>query len=136
MKLNKLAIISIVVFTLSCTEVFVEDISQEKIQLVAPANNLHTLNQDHTFIWEKIEFVDEYEFQIVSPHFDTIEFINNFDELQENFKDLNLIPGRYQWRVRALNDAGSTDYATRDLEILNSKSDSVRSGPGSNEIIK
>ena len=107
-----------VLLLLGCTEVFIEDISEVQVKLLSPGDSIVTTYTSQTFFWEIVNYAEEYEIQVVSPSFDSIEVFNHHEYLAENFKDLTLPPGTYQWRIRAVNGSGPTKYAQRNLEII------------------
>jgi len=104
---------SIFVFLMSnsCTEIFEPSLSDEEVILIAPPNNLVTPILTHSFWWNKVEYAEEYNFQLVSPSFnltyltiaDTLTSLNNIT--------YTLYPGTYQWRVSARSSSSQTNYS-------------------------
>jgi hypothetical protein len=107
-----------------CEEIVsVPDISQEVVEVLAPIDGSVLENEEVTFSWNEIEFVDQYQIQVAQPTFleasqvvldttlgDSLQSFRNF------IKILN--PNVYQWRVRGLNSNFSTDYSTQSFEVL------------------
>lgn len=112
---------------ISCEEIVsVPDISEDMIEVIAPASGAVLEEGNITFSWEELEFANEYQLQIATPNFteaaqvvvDTIVG----DSLQSS-RNLTrtLSPEIYQWRIRGLNDNFETDYTTRNLEVLDTQ---------------
>lgn len=105
---------------LSCEEIlFVDDISDKEITLVAPANNSVLFSTGVSFSWNQVENADKYHLQIAKPSFaspmqivlDTLVTVTTFNQ------QLNI--GKYEWRVQAVNSGYETGYKTWPFEILN-----------------
>ncbi|MDA3861865.1 MAG: family 10 glycosylhydrolase [Melioribacteraceae bacterium] len=81
--------------------------------LVSPPNELSTLSDSVTFVWQKVgDYSDGYRIQVSTDE----EFSNRiFDS--DNIKDTTIIFGgfegatTYYWKVRANNDGGSSDFS-------------------------
>lgn len=101
----------------SCTDIFEEEIDDEEVILLAPSDLLRTKVIQHTFWWEEVEAANEYRFQMVSPHFDTIEKLVMDTLVTTNSFSYSMRPGRYQWRVRGENSNSATPYSTATLII-------------------
>jgi len=105
------------IIILSCTEIVDPDIRNNKVVLLSPPDSLRTVIATQTFWWEEVEFADEYDFQLVSPSFEYIERIFIESTLEITKFDYTMIPGEYQWRVRAKNYSYETEYFTHTLYI-------------------
>lgn len=116
MKLQ-LTIISLFFLLCSCATWISEDISDETIVLLAPANNLSDSLQTKNFVWEEIEGALSYRLQIVSPSFDSISFIELDSLTTRTSFESTLAPGLYQWRVRGENEDFETLWTTYNFEI-------------------
>ena len=103
---------------LACTKDFItKDISKNSITILAPANNLSTPNNAITFWWEHMEGADKYTLQIVKPDFSSVQqLILDTNIIGDKF-NFTLTPGTYQWRIKGVNNAGSTQYVTYNLII-------------------
>ena len=95
----------------------VQDISNEKVQLLAPVDN-STLNTGNiTFTWHPMEGADSYHLQIAQPSFDqALQIVMDTLVDNVNFRD-SLGTNTYQWRVRAENPAYNSGYTTNTLTI-------------------
>lgn len=104
--------------TRSLTVLGENDLTNTEVTLIAPADSIETSSTAITFGWERIEKADSYLIQIVKPNFDQPETLITSEETTDNSFALTLSAGQYQWRVKAVNDASSTEYSTRSLTIL------------------
>jgi uncharacterized protein YegP (UPF0339 family) len=104
----------------SCEEIlFVDDISDKEVNLIAPTNDAVLFSTGVSFSWDKVENAEKYRLQIAKPNFtspiqivvDTLVTKNSFT------RQLNI--GKYQWRIKAVNSGYETKYKTQTLEILN-----------------
>ncbi|MBN2789147.1 MAG: hypothetical protein JXR69_03055, partial [Candidatus Delongbacteria bacterium] len=95
----------------------VTDLSDRSIVLLAPKDSLVTVETSHTFWWEKLEGAEEYNFQLVTPSFESIESLIEDTTLTDNQIKLTIPPGTYQWRVKGLNSISQTGYSIYTLII-------------------
>ena len=100
-----------------CSDIFVMDISEDNVSLLAPHNNLETTIGTQTFWWEKVEDAQSYNLQIVTPGFNQTERLILDTTISYNTFTYNLSPNKYEWRVKALNSAYETSYTSFSLRI-------------------
>lgn len=96
-----------------------EDISDEVITLLAPANNT-TFNTTDTinFSWDIVADADNYVIQIATPSFaNSTELIENETLTTTSFSISNLTAQDYEWRVKATNADFETDYTTQNFTV-------------------
>lgn len=102
----------------SCTKDFiVKDIKNDTVSIIAPVDNYKTPNNAIIFWWNELDGAEKYNLQIVKPNFDSIQQLlvdTNVTGAKFNF---TFTPGKYQWRIKAINAGGSTVYTTRTLTI-------------------
>jgi len=106
------------VLVVSCTQDFIEkNISGQSVQLMAPGNGISTSVATQTFWWNTVSGAEQYDLQIVQGTFSSaIQLV--LDTLVTNNKFTHtLLPGSYQWRVKATNNGYSTPYTTYSLKI-------------------
>ena len=101
----------------SCTDIIEPNISNEKVNLLAPADGLITDYSTQTFWWDEVVNANEYQLQVVTPDFNFIERLIIDTIIQYNKFSLPLYPAEYQWRVKALNYSYSTRFTTWSLMI-------------------
>jgi hypothetical protein len=120
MKQKTIYLLCLILFTISfssCEDFIEKDLSKKSLTILSPADNNISPNFTQTFWWEEIKGANKYEIQIVKPSFSSIqEFIT--DTLVSGSKlSYNLLPGTYQWRIRAKNSSSATEFITRTLTI-------------------
>lgn len=94
------------VLTVSCEDVFENNISDENVIPVFPLANDTVKTSEVTFDWNKIEGADKYRLQVNDENSKRV-----LDTLVEpTFFTYGLESGRYTWRVRAENFAYQTAY--------------------------
>lgn len=104
----------------ACDEIFDKDLSKSKIGIISPKDSLVTTKTTLTFWWDEIEDADSYRLQVVSPCIDTILSVPLDTTITTNMFEATLNPGRYNWRVKALNSSTETAWFTHSLTIINS----------------
>jgi hypothetical protein len=110
----------IVMFCLSCSDIFETDISGSNVELLAPSDSLITNQTSQKFWWNYVTGALWYELQVVSPNFSNVSGVKLDTLLETNNFQLSLQPGVYHWRVRALNGSSSSMYTEHMLEITES----------------
>lgn len=101
--------ISTIVFVLlmfSCDEFIEEELDEQDILQIAPAEGVSLTNDTVTFWWTEVEDIRGYNLQVVTPDFTRIERIVIDSVLTEDRFNAVLDDGVYEWRVTAFN-AGS-----------------------------
>jgi hypothetical protein len=109
-----------IVFTLilqSCSEFISRDITGETVVTLTPADGDTVSSYAQLFWWEEIEGAEEYHLQVVKPSFGNIQQLLLDTTIEFNKFSFSLHPGTYQWRVRALNNAGYTAYTLSTLTV-------------------
>lgn len=102
----------------SCTKDFVvKNIKNDLVTIIAPANNLTTSNNAVIFWWEELDGAEKYNIQIVKPNFNAIQQLLVDTNVTGDKFHFSLTPGSYQWRIRAKNAGGSTQFTTFNLTI-------------------
>ncbi|MBY8962536.1 hypothetical protein KJK34_07200 [Flavobacterium sp. D11R37] len=120
--MKKLLYILPIFLLLSCEEIILEDdISDERINLVAPADDAQFYSTGITFTWDPIENGTQYRIQIAKPDFDSPMQIvaDNIIDTTSFTTQLNI--GQYQWRVQAVNSGYATAFATRSLTVVSNE---------------
>lgn len=110
----------LLVFTFfSCEEVLMEDdISEEIVVLLAPADNAQFFSTSVTLTWEPVQYATKYRLQIAKPNFATATEIVLDTELSTTSFTQQLNIGDYEWRVKAINSAYETNYVARRLTVV------------------
>ncbi|MBC7487998.1 MAG: hypothetical protein H7282_14750 [Cytophagaceae bacterium] len=111
-----LSLICMVIFT-SCKSIIEEDITDKKVIVNSPnSSSLRSYNQ--LFWWEKLDGSLNYQLQIASPSFDSIQKLVLDTLVKTNKVRYTLASGRYEWRVRALNGSYQTPYSGSKFTIV------------------
>ena len=109
----------VILFAVSCVDIFERDIQYDKVELFAPGDSLITTNKTNKFWWSTITGALWYELQVVSPDFSQVSSIALDTLLEKSNFQFTLQPGVYHWRVRAINCSSSTEYTENALVITN-----------------
>lgn len=113
-----ICVFSVLLF-MSCEDVvFLEDISEDTITVLAPANGSEVISSNVNFNWESIEGASGYKLQVAEPGFeqanqivvDTITSIISFSS--------NLPSGDYEWRIKGINDSYQTEYSIQSFQVI------------------
>jgi hypothetical protein len=110
---NKLAIFLLLVIVIAggCEELLEKSLTDKKVTLQAPVNNLTTTDSIHNFYWQEVDGALEYQLQIVSPRFDSIVKLIADTPVTAVVLNIELDAGKYQWRVRAKNNSTVSNYS-------------------------
>jgi hypothetical protein len=118
MKKNKVYLFLLIAITAgACEEAMERSLINKQVQLLAPVDNLATIDSVQTFFWEGPEGTQRYRLQIVSPRFDSITRFIVDTPLAVNRFTIKLNRGTYEWRVRANNSSTATPFSMRKLTI-------------------
>lgn len=108
----------IVITCNSCDEIiYVTDISEESVQIIAPSNGVSISAGNINFNWEIIDEATEYQLQIATPNFEQASQIVEEQLTTTTSFDVELVANEYEWRVRAINSAYETAYTTHSLTV-------------------
>lgn len=109
--------IALITLNLSCNVIFEDDLSDKKVLILSPPDGYISNVQTQEFIWEKMVEADSYRVQLVA---DSFEYITRYvldTIVNDNRLSITLLPDTYEWRIIALNTAGSSDYDEYRLTI-------------------
>lgn len=100
-----------------CAIIFEDDISEEVVYVIMPADGSQSIIQDQLFWWETIEGALKYNLQIVEgSFFAPISFVSDTNIAGDKFM-VNLSPGDYEWRILGWNNYSETDFFYSSLVI-------------------
>lgn len=112
------SIIFLLQTSFSCREVFQDDLSDSSVSIIIPQNNTRTSIRNVHFKWDELEGATDYSLEIVSPSFSNIFFFDIDSTISGNEIFIDLVPGDYQWRIRANNNGSRTEFTLpRNLTI-------------------
>lgn len=116
--LRHFIIISIGIYLFACTKDFVvKDIKNDTVVVLSPVNNFSTPNNAITFWWEELDGAEKYKLQIVKPSFNSIQQLIVDTNITGDKFSYSLLPGTYQWRIKGVNNGGSSQFTTFNLTI-------------------
>ena len=101
----------------ACDNVVEPNIENKTVVLLSPPDNHFSSDFSPTFYWEELEGATAYQLQIVSPNFSNITTLVLDSTVTNNSFTVELTPGTYSWRVRAVNGSSETNYKTRTLTV-------------------
>lgn len=103
-----LLLIIICSILIGCDDIFMDDISDENIEIIAPVGNAYLNEETVSFVWGSIEGAQNYQLVVVSPAFNNIQSFK-YDTITEDYKlKLMLPPGSYEWSIKGYNSAYNT----------------------------
>lgn len=116
MKKNFLIALTLLLFY-NCEAIFVEDISNSTVVILAPTENASVAAGVVQFHWQSVVDATNYELQIATPTFlnanqivlDTLITKTSFSKALE--------VGNYEWRVKAINSDYSTNHTTTSFTV-------------------
>ena len=115
---KRLLFIGILFLLWNCEAIFVEDISDDAIVLLAPSNNTEVESGTVAFNWQELTDATEYEIQIAIPSFASASQIILDSLATSTLVSKELPIGNYEWRVRALNTDYTTNYTTNSFSVI------------------
>ena len=100
----------------ACSEIAqVEDISEMKVTLIAPGNEVLVKGNVVNFTWDSLEAAEEYHIQLASPNFTAASQVLIDSVLPGTFFLKELLPAAYEWRIKGKNSAYETSYTINSL---------------------
>jgi hypothetical protein len=119
MKLFLQSILSVAcLFLLGCEEFIEPSIEDKRVVLLSPAIGTETSEYAQTFWWEEVDKALSYRLQVVSPDFEKISKLVLDTVVKSNKFKYTLEPGKYEWRVQALNGSSQTIYNKGSFTIF------------------
>ncbi len=100
----------LLLFCVSCEALFVENISDKTVAVLAPQSETVLDAGNITFVWDELEDADEYLIRIVTPNFENASQLILNTTITDTSITQNLAAGDYQWYVIAKN----TEYQTEE----------------------
>ncbi len=121
-----------------CDDFIEKDLEEKEVKVRMPANNSEISTTTVSFWWEKLEGALEYNVQVVSPSFSQPQRLLADSIVSDNKLMLSLMPGNFEWRIKALNGSSETDFVTIAFSIdstLNLPDETIiLRSPGNNTI--
>nr|WP_199001211.1 hypothetical protein [Flavobacterium sp. ASV13] len=105
--INKLIIIASAILAYSCEDILEENISNDTVQILSPANNSAIESNVVSFKWNTLSGADKYRIQVYESNQVLV-----LDSLTSKTSiTLPLNAGKYMWRVRGENYAYESIYS-------------------------
>lgn len=101
----------------SCEAIFVENISNATVTILAPTQGTTVSKGVVNFNWNVVNDSELYQIQIAIPTFTNASQIVLDTTISNTSFSKNLTVGAYQWRVKALNSDYQTKYTTTSFEV-------------------
>lgn len=105
-------------------EILEEDISKERVRIVAPADRITVTAGEVDFRWQGVAYATGYELTVVTPSFTAaerivIDTVIRADSLDRRFGcRLTLDQGEYEWSVMGFNGGYTTHTEVRSLTVV------------------
>lgn len=115
--MKRLSLVFLVLSCIGCEAIFVEDISNDLVILLAPSENSEVTQGSTNFRWQLLDQADVYQIQIATPSFENASQIVLDSIVESNTAQKMLEAGTYQWRVKALNSDYQTNYSTAGFTV-------------------
>lgn len=87
------------------------------LEILSPSDAATLDSGTVVFIWEPLRDAESYEFQLVTPSFDGITSIISEEEVTSDRISVGLIPGNYEWSIRAVSGTKKTERFIRSLTV-------------------
>ena len=94
----------------SCSIIFEEDLSDEVVYVIMPADGTDSDYHPQLFWWETVEGVIKYNLQIVEGDFSNPYALVADTNVAGDKFEIELVPGAYEWRIRGWNNYSETEY--------------------------
>ena len=102
---------------LGCEAIFVENISNATVSILAPKDGTAISTGIINFNWNAVDDADMYQIQIATPGFSNASQVVVDSTITKTSFSKNLTIGVYQWRVKGLNSDYQTNFTTASFEV-------------------
>ncbi|MCX2680342.1 hypothetical protein OOZ15_10355 [Galbibacter sp. EGI 63066] len=120
-KLIQIYIVSFTFLFISCADIIeVQDISNEKVNLIAPAEGTVVKGNVVNFTWEPLPDADRYLLQVATPDFSSATQVLVDSLVNGTSYSKELLPNMYEWRVKGVNSAYETGFSSNVFSLQTS----------------
>ncbi|TCI85588.1 hypothetical protein [Tenacibaculum sp. M341] len=102
---------------MACEAIFIEDISNEEVTIIAPTDGSVLDKGTINFNWNSLENVDKYRLQIAKPSFTSATQVVLDSLVTSTTFGSDLASGEYQWRISGVNAEFETNYTTASFIV-------------------
>ena len=117
MNANKILALICIFALQGCSDIIEDNIENIKPILISPSNGSVNSFKTRTFSWQEVEHADAYHLQVAEPSFEFAQRVLIDSVLNDLHFDYDLLPGTYQWRLRAENKGYKTTYTTNSFTV-------------------
>ena len=106
-------IVQVVVMSLilgACSIIFEDDLSDEVVYVIIPADGTDSDYHTQLFWWETVEGVIKYNLQIVEGDFSNPYSLVADTNIAGDKFEIELEEGAFEWRIRGWNNYSETEY--------------------------
>ncbi len=115
--MKKIYLVILLSLFLGCEAIFVEDISGDTVEILAPQSNTTISSGNIDFNWQLVSEADSYNIQIATPNFQNASQILTDSITSGIIYQKNLDAGEYEWRVKAMNSEYETEYSAASFTV-------------------
>ncbi len=101
----------------SCSDLIEPDITGEKVSLLSPADGSRSTTAVQGLQWSAVAHARTYRVQLATPSFANPSRLLLDSVVKQTNLTRTCKPGRYEWRVQALNAGYATAFTTRSFRI-------------------
>ena len=123
-KLKTLTVFLIIFVTQGCQDILeVEDISDSKVELIAPLQGSVVGDSMVNFTWNSIDGANSYLVQVATPNFESAAQIvlDSIIVVDTTFIGTRaskiLINSEYEWRLKAMNSDFETEFSSSGFSV-------------------
>ena len=110
-------VIVLIAVSISCDEIFVDDITDDSIELISPVDGAKVNSNRIEFSWSTLTGADEFRFQLIASSFTSEAPVLIDTIVQKNWLELTIPAAEYQWRVRGINESYRSLYSVRTFTV-------------------
>ncbi len=110
-------VITFAVLLSSCSDIIETNLNKKAISVLAPGNGIISPSGNVTFWWSEVKGASAYELQIVKPDFEHVQYLILDSNVASDKFTVQLQPGQYSWRIRAVNSSSETPFVTSTFSV-------------------
>lgn len=117
MKIKLLLCSSLLSFLVSgCEDIFLRDISDERVAIISPADSTLPDGEKVVFSWDRMDGAEKYHIVVASPSLDGGSCL--YDTITDTTRvEISLSAGKYQWSIYGYNSGYESKKTVRSFEV-------------------